>query len=87
MVNVDRTRDLQIFSLTLSQLRCPRKVVRSDLGIKVVYIDFVPSLNVKEVEINSEYHTPRKYRFMVSFLLARGYELLFYTFRGVWVWV
>ena len=30
-VNVDRTRDLQIFSLTLSQLSYPRNVVMSDL--------------------------------------------------------
>ena len=69
-VKVDRTRDLPIFNLTISQLSYPRNVVRSDLGIRVAYIDFFPSLNVKQVELNSEYHAPRKYRLMVFILLA-----------------
>ena len=86
-MNVDPTCDLQIFSLTLSQLSYPRNVVRSHLGIRVVYINFLPRLTGKEVELNGEYYAPREYRFMVSFLLVQNHEQLFHTFRGVWMLV
>ena len=35
------------------------------LDIRVAYISFLARLTLKEVEVNSEYHTPRKYHFMV----------------------
>ena len=53
------------------------------LDIRFAYISFLPRLTVKEVEPNSQYHAPNKYRFMVSFLLVRDHEQLFYTLRGV----
>ena len=84
---MDRARDLQIFSLMLSQLSYPRNVVRTHLRIRVVYINFLTRLTVKEVALNCEYHAPRKYRFIVSFLLVQDHEQLFHTFRGVWMLV
>ena len=86
-VNMDRIRDVQILSLVLSQLSYPRNMVRRQLGIRVFYINFLPCLIVKEVKLNGEYHAPRKYCFIVSFLLVRDHEQLFYTFRGVWMLV
>ena len=57
------------------------------LDIRVAYINFLPCLTLKEVELNSEYHAPRQYRFMVSFLLVQNHEQLYNTFRGVWILV
>ena len=45
-VNVDQTRDVQIFSMTLSQLSYARNVVMSDLILVIVYINFVAPLNL-----------------------------------------
>ena len=45
-VNVDQTRELQIFSMTLSQLSYPRNVVMSDLILGIAYINFLPPLNL-----------------------------------------
>ena len=42
-------------------------------------------MTVYEAEINSEYHAPRKYRFMVFFVLAQDHNHLFQTFLGVWM--
>ena len=78
-VNADWARDLQILSLTLSQLSYPRNVVTSDLILALLIF--------KEVEPNFQYHEPHKYRFMMSFSLVRDHEQLFYTFRGVWMLV
>ena len=86
-MNVDQTHDLQIFNLMLSQLSYPRNMVRSHLAIRVAYINFLPCLTIIEVEVNSEYHAPHKYRFMVFFLLVRDHEQLFHTFRGFWILV
>ena len=58
-VNVDRTRDLQIFSLTLSHLSYTRNVVGSNLGSRVAYIYLLTGLTVKEIELNSQYHAPK----------------------------
>ena len=84
-VNVDQTRDIKIFSLTVSPLCYPCNVVGSNLGIRLVYIYFLPCFTVKKIELNNEYHAPRKYRYMMSFLLVRDHEQLFHTFRGVWI--
>ena len=54
-----------------------------NLGIRVGYIYFLPRLTIEEIELNGEYHVPRKYRFMMSLLLVRDQEQLFYTFHGV----
>ena len=49
-VNVDQTRDLKIFSLTLSQLSYPRNVVMTDLILELL-------ISVSwHVEVHSEYH-------------------------------
>ena len=37
--------------------------------------------------MSARFGAPCKYRFMVSFLLARDHEQLFHTFRGVWMLV
>ena len=81
-VNVDRTHEIQIFSLTtkLSPQRANER-----LNIRVSYINFLARLTLKQVEVNTEYHAPRKYCFMVLFVLARDHEQLFQTFRGVWM--
>ena len=84
-VNMDRIRDVQILSLVLSQLSYPRNMVRRQLGIRVFYINFLPCFTLKEVEPNSEYHAPREYRFIVSFLLAENHEQLMHSFLGVWM--
>ena len=49
-VNMDRTRDLQIFSLTLSQLSYPRNVVMTDviLGL-IVFQPYVEVMNYTQV--------------------------------------
>ena len=66
-VNVDRTHEIQIFSLTtkLSPQRANER-----LNIRVSYINFLARLTLKQVEVNTEYHAPRKYCFMVFFVLA-----------------
>ena len=46
------------------------------LDIRFAYINVLPRFTFKEVEPNSQYHAPRKYRFMVSFLLVRDHEQL-----------
>ena len=56
------------------------------MGIRVAYIYFLPRLTDKEIELNSEYHASRKYRFLMSFLLVRDHEQLIHTFRGVGCW-
>ena len=43
---------------------------------------FLAGLTLKEVKVNSEYHAPRKYRFMVFFVLAQDHKQLFQTFLG-----
>ena len=43
--------------------------------MRVAYISLLERFTFKEVEVNSEYHAPRKYRFMVMFV--------FQTFCGV----
>ena len=53
------------------------------LDNRLAYISFLARLTLKEVEVNSEYHAPRNFRFMVFFVLARDHEQLFQTFRGV----
>ena len=40
------------------------------IDIRVAYIYFLAGLNLKEVELNSENHAPRKCCFMLYFLLA-----------------
>ena len=45
------------------------------LNIIVSYISCVACLTINEVELNSEYFAPHKYRFMVSFLLVRDHEV------------
>mgnify|MGYP000400278567 FL=1 len=52
----------------------------------VAYISLLERFTFKEVEVNSEYHAPRKYRFMVLFLLARDDDQLFQIFLGFWLW-
>ena len=42
--------------------------------MRVAYICYVARVTVNEAEINSEYHAPRKYRFMVLFFLAQDHE-------------
>ena len=37
-VNVNQTRDLQIFSLTLSQLSYPRNVVMTDVILRLIIL-------------------------------------------------
>ena len=72
--------DLQSDALPteLSPQRC-----NNGLDIKIVYISFFARLNLKEVEVNSEYQAPRKYRFMEFFLFARDHKELLQTVRGV----
>ena len=62
-------------------------MVRDELGIRVAYINFLPGLTLKEIDLNSEYHAPHKDRFMVFFLLVGDHEQLFYTSCGVWMFV
>ena len=49
------------------------------------YISLLAYFNFKEVELNSEYHAPQKYSFMVMFLLTRDHEQLFQKFCGVYM--
>ena len=42
--------------------------------MRVAYISFLARMTVNEAEINSEYHPPRKYRFMVLIVLARDHD-------------
>ena len=54
--------------------------------IRISYIIFLPHLNPKDIELNNEYLARRKYLFMVS-LFSKDHELLFHTFRRVWMFV
>ena len=83
-MNMNRTRDLQIFSLQVYQLSYARKVVGRNLGIREAYIYFLPCLTDKEI---SEYPAPSEYRFMLSFLLVQMNKQLFNPFHGVWMLV
>ena len=48
-VNVDRTRDLQIFSVTLSQLRYPRNVVMNYVILELIILQpYVEVMNYTE---------------------------------------
>ena len=72
--------DLQIDALpTELSLQCRNK----GLDNRVAYMSFLACLTLKQV--NSEYHAPRKYRFMVFCMWAREHEQLFQIFRGVWM--
>ena len=73
---MDRTRNLQIFSLTLSQRGNER------CNIRVAYISFLPRLTQKEVELNREYHALHKYRFVVFLMFIRDHEQLLQLFVG-----
>ena len=50
--------------------------------MRAAYISLLARVTVNEAEINSEYHAPRKYRFMVFFVFARDHEQLFQLFVG-----
>ena len=65
-----RTRYLQIIQSNALPAELSPQRGNERHNIRVGYISFLAHLTLKEVEVDSEYHAPRRYRFIVFFMLA-----------------